>query len=70
MQTLYVYEDERLGPKPIFWGADQAAKRDHDRRMERGCLVCGSGVVGRACPDCHICLSCEPICDECAEVKG
>jgi hypothetical protein len=70
MQTLYVLNDQRIGPTPLYWGADQANKRDHDRRMARGCRICGSAVPGRVCPDCYACLSCEQACDECAPVKG
>lgn len=69
MQTLYVYEDKRIGPKPIFWGADQAGLRDHNRRMDRGCLACGAAAPGRVCPDCNVCIACSPGCDECAPVR-
>lgn len=50
--------------------ADAAALVSHNSRMERGCLVCKSAVVGRVCPDCYTCVACGEGCDECASARA
>lgn len=54
---------------PAYWGADQAALREHDRRVANGCLVCHSARSDRLCPDCYVCIACSPGCEECAPAR-
>lgn len=68
MRTLYQIDKTNV-PKPVFWGADQASLREHNRRMEAGCLCCHSAAPGRVCPDCFVCIACAPGCDECVPAR-
>lgn len=64
MTDLY-QRDSRGVPRPQFWLADQNNLYDHNRHMERGCLVCRAATTDRLCPDCYVCRACQPGCDEC-----
>jgi hypothetical protein len=49
--------------------AEALALVTHDVRMTRGCLVCGTAVPGRVCPDCYTCRACGAGCDDCIDLR-
>ena len=53
----------------VLRSALRHAALEHAERMRQGCLVCGSAVPGRVCPDCYVCRACQPGCDECAPAR-